>query len=1626
MENSKKIIALVLAIIFILSIILIVYVVSGDNLSQTVDGSISDTLNEQGFVVVPSTEDGAGIAVDTDFKIICEEEQDKKFIESTLDIQPKADYELKKLSKKEYLVEFQKELKTDTVYKVSMLNTNDDELTWAFQTVKSFKLVSTLPRDKGTDVPVNSGIEMQFSYPYIEDLEKCFQIEPKVEGKFVYNKDIAVFMPDKLEPDTLYTVTIKAGVGINGSDEVTQEDYTFQFVTQSEDGMRKSYFNFTDSLYNFTSVKIPYLEVYTSEDLRNEELSVDIYSYKNEDDFIADNKELSDADTYWLEKANIKIEIDNDINKVSSFKTTLVSVDEYGATFLEFPEELSEGYYLVDVKTKDGNYQTQVQVNDSAVYIMYGEKESLAWVNDSISGKAIKGAVFETEEGKTAKTNSEGIAVIPYESSQEEFDQIYFKVSSDDHPTYVAKLMNSFYRYDYGYYYGTDANNKYWSYVYTDRELYLPSDKMSYWGLIKARDSQDKINSVLLHLYKFDYYTDKFEIDAKEVNLDEFGCFDGEIQFSDLLPGRYYLEFTTGDETISGKYFDVRRYEKPTYTIEADFDKENIYIWEKANLDIQANFFEGSPVSGLELECSYYEENIHQLIKDIVCDENGSYQIKFIPSFEVDSWHPQNIYMNIYNTQAEEQNIQTGTEIRVFSKDIMVNIDTEDDEDEGKIEIRTNLIDLNKEIEEDGYISIEDRYKGKAIDTNIEISLYEITHTKIETGEYYDFINKKVCKTYRYEDNSKLLNTVSATTKNGAYTIDIPREEDKDYKITVKAYDTRGNKVIEEAWVNNFKYANYYFMQDYYSIEEEDDSKENYKVGDSVNLKLTLNNEDIIEKTGDKLLLLTMKDGLQEYKTSDKLTESRIFNEEDIPNYYICGVYFDGEKLYLAGEKNITYDYTEKELDITVKADKENYHPGETVKLDFEVKNKEGIPQKSSLNVSVVDEALFALREQYVNTLASVYNYSFGTGLIQNSISYEDVKLYENMMAEGGGGEDQRSMIRSEFLDTAIFKTVTTNADGKGSISFELPDNLTSWRVTYQGITADLQADSGKMNINTKLPYFITLILSNTYMEGDNPQVSVRSYGTETDSSDKILYHLTLENQDGDKKEFDMKATGNEYANFVLGELEKGEYSITVEGENGSLSDGIKKQFEVVDSMLSTRVYDYIELKDNTKIADDNGYTTINFYNKECSTFYNTLTSLAYTFGSRVDQILSRKISTEMMTEYFDTEEFDGDYQLDNYQIGDGGIALLPYASSDPLLSAKVVSVASESFDTYRLNEYFEGVIGNEEATGVDIASAYWGLASVVEPVLLDIQNIISNEELSIKERIIYGLGLLEFGDTSGARNIYNSIMNDYSKKSGDYVYIDTGIDQDDIIEATSLMSIMALRLDSDNKYELLDYVTNNRPENILTNLEQLMFVKYDLPNVKQEASFTYELDGKKSDIKLVDTDNFTLFLNEEQISNLKFSNVSENVTAAVSYIGKVKDSGLTQNENFDITRTYQAIGGSSQTFNQSDLVKITITPNFSKSATEGYYEITDVIPAGLRYITKEYRDDDTTYPIEIDGQRLAFGKYYSKGEPVNPIVYYVRAAAPGTYTADNAIIMHYASNSMNLTEQEELVIEAE
>ena len=46
--------------------------------------------------------------------------------------------------------------------------------TWAFQTRRDFRILSTLPADRGTGVPVNTGLEIRFSDPGFDGIDSLF------------------------------------------------------------------------------------------------------------------------------------------------------------------------------------------------------------------------------------------------------------------------------------------------------------------------------------------------------------------------------------------------------------------------------------------------------------------------------------------------------------------------------------------------------------------------------------------------------------------------------------------------------------------------------------------------------------------------------------------------------------------------------------------------------------------------------------------------------------------------------------------------------------------------------------------------------------------------------------------------------------------------------------------------------------------------------------------------------------------------------------------------------------------------------------------------------------------------------------------------------------------------------------------------------------------------------------------------------------------------------------------------------------------------------------------------------------------------------------------------------------
>ena len=55
-------------------------------------------------------------------------------------------------------------------------------------------------------------------------------------------------------------------------------------------------------------------------------------------------------------------------------------------------------------------------------------------------------------------------------------------------------------------------------------------------------------------------------------------------------------------------------------------------------------------------------------------------------------------------------------------------------------------------------------------------------------------------------------------------------------------------------------------------------------------------------------------------------------------------------------------------------------------------------------------------------------------------------------------GDQVQPMVRKDFRDTAFWQpSAITGADGRATVKFRLPDNLTTWRATARGVTSDLK-----------------------------------------------------------------------------------------------------------------------------------------------------------------------------------------------------------------------------------------------------------------------------------------------------------------------------------------------------------------------------------------------------------------------------------------------------------------------------------------------------------------------------------------------------------------------------------------
>jgi hypothetical protein len=1628
-----------------------------------------------------------GIEPATAFSLSLPQDMPVSTLERTLSVFPKFSFQLTK-KEKEVLLTPDRPLAPGQVYRFDLLDpeTGLDE-SFAFQTRRDFRVASTLPANQGTNVPVNTGVEIQFSEVGFEGVAERFTLVPVVDGvagepvpgRVEVRGDTAAFVPYlTLLPGTVYRGTLASGVAISGSEQSVQTETVFSFQTAFEKKPEQHLrLHLGETLLGVNTRQVPVLRVYADDETAEKNWSVTVWRYPNLERF---TQALSDelATPWWAERSPVRVP--DTVGLVQQQAFAGAPVREAYETLMVLPDTLPEGWYVVTCRSGELADYAFVQVQDMSLYLSLAEGSTLCWAHDGITREPLAGVTLAAHGGEAVTTDAEGVALLPGTAYPETGEPASFLTAlRPGHSKLLVPLMppNEGYMFGYRYDYGgwgdgdwlqTQLRN--WNYLFQDRSVYLPSDTMAFWGVAQSREDRRPPETLTVSLVRQDgwSYEDGPVLQTIVVEPGPDGVYEGTFTFEDYEPGGYRLRVHDGDSLTDMANMSISRYEKPVYVLDAEVDSPVHFPGETVSVALAGRFFEGTPVPGLALETtlSINDDNRETTVQ---LDAAGAARVEaLVPEWrEAISWTPRGGWFQMRTRDPEEGENSAFASFTVFPRDVMIWADAELNEGSLSYAVHAHALNLEAARKEEGRWYVDDPaqavYLGAALAHPFQWVVIEHGWDAKVVGKGYDHVNKVTYDRYEYVEVERQVAAGEAVTETGTHAgaFMIPEwRKDRSYRMEIRSVDSKGRPMLETVYAGGY-WGDYGYGSDVYVDVGTDRQETGYRDGGTVTLQVRENGMPVSQfAQPTKVLYLLAREGHLSWEVKSESEYRFPFQAGWMPNVTARAVLWQETGMRETPILSIPYDRTEQALTLTVKPRQEVWRPGDEVIADITATDAEGQPVGTKVNLSVVDEAYFALYPQEVDPLAVLYEPVFPSGIRYTLMTNATDAGWFNPGggAEGGEGDDAGTPVRSAFKDTAWFETVQTGADGTASVSFQLPDNLTTFRITAQAVTGTLQAGHTVSHVISRLPFFVQVLAPDTMLVGDSPTVLLRSYGSgiaaaeaeaevEGDSEAKgdagagavpplvrTSYEVTLTLSDASVRTYKAEGIHNAYVPVPLDALPEGVATLRVKGVRGSLSDAVEQVIRVEKSLLTTPQTLSFPLVAGEGVPSavmdtvrDAQTVTLVVSDKQANLAWEAFWRMYGTHGQRVDQTLARQLAAEALRDRFEDPQMaqvpQEDFSL--WQQADGGIALLPYASSDALLSAKLCSVAPERFDGNELRRYFTLLAEDKTALPEQAAAALWGRAALGDAVLLEIRGLLEAEDWEDDERLLFGLALADLGDRQGARDIFTSLFARYGKDADPLIWTELGADREATLRNTALMAMLARKVGDPAAEGLYRYLMANATRQVPVLLEQLSLMDGRLLRHAAPGGFSVTLDGKTESVALEAGEQKRFLLTNDQLATLVFNNISGSLEA--SLMAKVGVDAMMPVEDavVEISRTYQVAGKTVTAFDATDPVEVVLTVRFKKDAPKGGYSLSDLLPAGLRFTGGVHESGDNWVWWQPDGREIRTALYHRGGESVRTLRYRARVSGAGSFSAEAPVMRHDESEAGGVGEGATVVVHA-
>lgn len=1512
------------------------------------------------------------------------------------------------------------------VYRFTLAGPGGQTLdSWAFQARQPVRVVSTIPEDTATDVALDTGIEITFDQDGVADAASHVKIEPTTKGRFEEHGRVLAFVPDRLRPGTIYTITVRRGVTASPGGEPMATDVRFQFETAKRGTKAPITFQFTDDVFESATARPPVVSMwaFSEDDAEPKSATIDVYRLGGLEAAIDAFRQVR-ALPRWAQWSTEHLVPTKGLPKVVTFDARLE--DSEGALWFRLPEALPAGWYLIQQPSATRPIQAILQVTDIASYLAVTDTKTLVWTNDLATGDPLAGAtvaVGDTDLGVTDRdglltsTTPAAILVPQGRSCLADCIPVVTIATTDGRSSFLpatgSRDLEGKGGGDASY---GEATDPFWTVLHTDRTLFRRDDTVNVWGAIRDRDTGTVPDQVELQLVAVgdDDGIDSPPISVLRLRPGRTGAFDGSIALTGMPDGTYEVQLMVDSEFIQSTWLQVGRILKPAYRLDVETGHRAYVVGDRIKVTVRASFYEGTPVPGVPLRVNGRTE------KKATTDRTGTAVVRTVAGLEYNESDGDPEYQEIYASprRAEEGQIDGATRaILVFPSSRTITAESE--VRGGRVRVSGTVHDLDRDgLERDlaaGLSPWEVDPRGDPVrGTTVVAKFVELIPVKTRTGTQYDFIEKKVVPVYDYSTKERAAGTIRVKTDaRGRFSASVPSAgSDHEFRVSLRARDPDGHAARRTTFASSALAESEQGFRGARLETTGTEPADGYGVGERIDL--TMRDRDHPTDADSRYLFHVDQRGLRTAVVQSSPRFVGTLEPWAVPNVYVTGVRFTGTSYVTPESYNAAFRYEDRRIDVRLTVDKARYGPRDTVNVAIRTLDDAGKPIPATVILQSIDDKLFTIGgAEQIDPLPELYG-QVGSGIRSSYVSHRPpTPQGEGGDTTGGGGDEGREL----FKDSLLSKTVDTGVDGRGKVSFRLSDDLTSWRVLAAAFGADLTAGEGSVKVPVGLPFFVDASIAPEYLLGDRPSIVVRAFGTALEAGSKVTVSVT--SADLGLKTGAIRAKAFTDVPIRLPALTVGRHSLTITARTGSgaaaRTDRLTRTFDVVRSRLTTTRSAYVDLATKTGLQGGDGLTTVVVSDASAGRHVPLLTDLASGTGVRLERALAADVASSLLVSRFGAPEgttSSGAFAGGRYQKDDGGLALVPGGASDLEVTSLAALVAPDRFGAAGLRSYLDKIRTSPAETRERRIYALAGLAGLGAPVLPEIRDAARDPDLTVRERLMLGIGAAAIGDGATARAITASLIDAYGEESDGSARLRVGDDAADISDGTALMAILAAAAGDSRAPDFWAYVEANPNPDAVHDLHAVAYVQHLLERLPPKAaSFAYEIAGDRKVVELEAGQTFTMTVTATQLASLDVEPLTGSIGVTTDWREPVKASAFRKDPDITIRRKVSPAG----TIGSDDLVVVDLRVRFGPKAPGGCHLVTDLVPSGLVPVGNvegwRVAEEDGqppqgyTFPFEQAGQRVSFCAEVTKQSRVADLRYVARVISPGRYIWEPAMV---------------------